>query len=101
MTLNEDDLSKNNNSQNHLNNNHKGRLTVKISEELVEKAKNVVYWTRGKTLAQLIEQALEKEISSLEKKTAIFDDQTGDAIKAKGEPFPERKEDLKAGRPVK
>jgi len=79
----------------------KQRLTVQISDEVVERAKNAVYWTRGLTLAQLTEQALEKALVALEKNTAIFDDKTGNPLKEKGQPFPERAEELKTGRPIK
>ncbi len=77
------------------------RLTIQISEEVLEKAKNAVYWTRGLTLAQLTENALEEALFVLEKKSAVFDDFTGEALKSKGDPFPDRKEELKSGRPVK
>lgn len=79
----------------------KQRLTVQISAHVLERAKNAVYWTRGLTLAKLTEQALEKAIASLEKSATVFNDETGDALKGKGDPFPERKEELKSGRPVK
>jgi hypothetical protein len=82
-------------------NGNKQRLTVQISDEVVERAKNAVYWTRGLTLAQLTEQALEKALVALEKNTAIFDDKTGNPLKEKGQPFPERAEELKTGRPIK
>jgi len=79
----------------------KHRLTVQISSEVLERAKNAVYWTRGLTLAQLTEKALEKAIASLEKSAAVFDDETGEPLKIRGESFPERREQLKSGRPVK
>ncbi len=82
-------------------NGNKQRLTVQISEDITERAKNTVYWTRGLTLAQLTEEALEKAIRTLEKNSVIFDDETGKPLKNKGEPFPNRKEELKSGRPVK
>lgn len=79
----------------------KQRLTVQISENIIERAKNAVYWTRGLTLAKLTEKALEKAIEVLEKTCVIFDDETGKPLKNKGDPFPNRKEELKSGRPVK
>ena len=82
-------------------NRNKQRLTVQISEDIVERAKNAVYWTRGLTLAQLTEEALDKAIGSLEKSSTIFNDETGEALKVKGDPFPKRREKLKSGRPVK
>ena len=80
---------------------NKQRLTVEISEEVVERAKNAVYWTRGLTLAQLTEEALDKAISALEKDSVTYDDKTGRLMKEKGDPFPTRKDELKSGRPVK
>lgn len=80
---------------------NKQRLTVQISEDVVERAKNAVYWTRGLTLAQLTEEALEKAISALEKNCAIFCDKTGDPLKKKGDLYPKREDTLKSGRPVK
>lgn len=80
---------------------NKQRLTVQISEEIIERAKNAVYWTRGLTLAQLTEEALDKAILSLEKNSIIYDDKTGKPMKEKGDPFPTRKDELKSGRPVK
>lgn len=82
-------------------NGNKQRLTVQISSMVIEKAKNIVYWTRGLTLAQLVEIALENVIRSHEENTAVFDDQTGEPLKEKGEAFPGRKEELKSGRPSK
>jgi len=78
----------------------KQRLTVEISEEVVERAKNAVYWTRGLTLAQLTEEALEKAIAALEKSSTVYDDKTGNPLKEKSDPFPKRREELKSGRPV-
>lgn len=80
--------------------NNKQRLTVQISEEIIDKAKNAVYWTRGLTIAKLTEEALKKEIKNLEKDSIIYDDDTGRRLKEKGDGFPHRKEDLKSGRPI-
>ena len=80
---------------------NKQRLTVEISKEVIERAKDSVYWTRGLTLAQLTEEALEKAISDLEKHSIIYDDKTGKPLKGKGDSFPKRQEELKSGRPVK
>ena len=81
--------------------NNKQRLTVQISEDVIERAKNTVYWTRGLTLAQLTEEALENAIKNLEKISVIYDDSTGKPLKDKGDAFPKRREGLKSGRPVK
>lgn len=80
--------------------NSKQRLTVQISENIIERAKNAVYWTRGLTLAQLTEKALEQVLEGLEGGSVIYDE-SGSQLKKKGDRFPERKEDLKSGRPVK
>jgi len=62
------------------------RMTFHLPVELTERLRNAVYWTPGLTLAGLAEQALEAELSKLEKKN--------------GEPFAERPEKLKGGRPI-
>lgn len=61
------------------------RLTVSLPLELLERSRNTVYWTKGLTLAQLLEQALSY---SLDQRERIH-----------GQPFPKRLEDLKGGRP--
>ena len=55
--------------------------------ELFELARDAVYWTPGLTLSSLCEVGLRSEIVNLERK--------------RGEAFPKRAGDLKAGRPVK
>lgn len=65
----------------------KERLTVHLPTPLIERVKNAVYWTPGMTLASLGEQALEAEIERLEQQ--------------RGEPFPQRSEELRGGRPMK
>lgn len=80
--------------------NNKQRLTVQISEDVIERAKNAVYWTRGLTLAKLTEEALEKAVSSLEKDGVTYDEKTGKPLKNKGEQFPQREKELKSGRPI-
>ena len=64
----------------------KQRITVQISENVIERVKNAVYWTPGVTLASLAEEAFAKAVDQLEKK--------------KGSSFPQRKEELKTGRPI-
>lgn len=66
--------------------NHKQRITVQISADVVERVKNAVYWTPGLTLASLAEKAFTKAIDDLEEKREA--------------PFPKRKEELKTGRPL-
>jgi hypothetical protein len=65
----------------------KERLTVHLPVPLIDRVKNAVYWTPGLTLASLAEKSLESTVDAIEKKN--------------GEPFPQRKEDLKGGRPIK
>lgn len=69
------------------NQSKKQRITVQISEDVIERIKNAVYWTPGLTLASLAEEAFAKAVDELEKQ--------------KGECFQERKSELKTGRPVK
>ena len=66
---------------------HKERLTVHVPVELIDRVKNIVYWTPGLTLARLAEEALTREVEKREKE--------------RGEPFPHRTEELKGGRPLK
>jgi len=65
----------------------KERLTVHVPVELIDRVKNVVYWTPGLTLARLAEEALMKEVEKREQE--------------RGEPFPHRAEELRGGRPLK
>ncbi|MBV9455127.1 MAG: hypothetical protein JOZ19_13580 [Rubrobacter sp.] len=65
----------------------KERLTVHMPVELIDRVKNIVYWTPGLTLARLAEEALTKEVEKREKE--------------RGEPFPRRTEELRGGRPLK
>jgi predicted DNA binding CopG/RHH family protein len=65
----------------------KQRITVQISENVIERIKNAVYWTPGLTLAWLAEEAFTKAVDVLEEERKT--------------PFPKRKEELKTGRPIK
>lgn len=65
----------------------KQRITVQISEDVIERVKNAVYWTPGLTLASLAEEAFAKAVDQLEKE--------------RKEEFPRRKEELKTGRPIR
>jgi hypothetical protein len=65
----------------------KQRITVQISEDVIERIKNAVYWTPGLTLASLAEKAFSKIVDELENDREA--------------PFPKRKEQLKTGRPIK
>lgn len=64
----------------------KQRMTVTLPVELLERLRNVVYWTPGLTLAQLIEDAVTDTIAAMERRNH-------------GEPFPRRIAQLKGGRP--
>jgi hypothetical protein len=64
----------------------KQRITVQISEDVIERLKNAVYWTPGLTLASLAEEAFSKAVDALENEREA--------------PFPKRKEELKTGRPI-
>jgi hypothetical protein len=61
------------------------RLTVSLPVELLERSRNTVYWTKGLTLARLLEQALTSTLDQRER--------------LNGQPFGRRLEDLKGGRP--
>src|ERR1035437_2276025 len=63
----------------------KERMTFHLPLEVMERAKNAVFWTPGLTLAELATQALTDAVNRLEQK--------------RGEAFPPRKADLKGGRP--
>lgn len=65
----------------------KQRITVQISQDVIERLKNAVYWTPGLTLASLAEEAFSKAIDTLENEREA--------------PFPNRREELKTGRPIK
>ena len=56
----------------------KERLTVNLPPELIERARNAVYWTPRRTLADLAEEALLKALRRLEKENGgPFKDETG------------------------
>jgi hypothetical protein len=65
----------------------KERATFQLPAELIERARNAVFWTPGATMAALMEAALAHHLDRLEK--------------ARGEQFPPRSAALKTGRPVK
>lgn len=64
----------------------KQRITVQISEDVIERIKNAVYWTPGLTLASLAEKAFSQIVDALENDREA--------------PFQKRKEELKTGRPI-
>lgn len=61
-------------------------ITVQISQDVVDRVKNAVYWTPGLTLASLAEKAFSHAVDALENERKSV--------------FPHRKEDLKRGRPI-
>jgi hypothetical protein len=65
----------------------KDRMTFHLPVRVIDRAKNAVYWTPGLTLADLAAEAIDTAVDKLEKK--------------RGEPFQQRKADLKGGRPMK
>jgi hypothetical protein len=65
---------------------NKQRLTIQLPGDLLDRAKNAVYWTPGLTLASLAEEGLKHVVERVEKK--------------RGSSFPHRKEELKGGRPI-
>ena len=65
----------------------KRRLSVVIDGDVVERARNAVYWSPELTLASLTQEALIAALNELER--------------VRGEPFPAREAHLKAGRPMK
>lgn len=65
----------------------KDRLTVHLPVDVIDRAKNAVFWTPGLTLAGLAETAFLKALERLEKEN--------------GGPFAPRKAELKGGRPMR
>lgn len=65
----------------------KQRVTIHLSVDLIDKVKNAVYWEPGLTLTEFAQQALTKELKRWEKEW--------------GEQYPQRKAQLKGGRPLK
>jgi hypothetical protein len=67
---------------------HKTRATFHLPIDLLEEARDVVYWVPGVTMANLTEEALRREIQRIKE------------VRNDGENFPSREGDLKRGRPV-
>lgn len=65
----------------------KQRVTITLPVHLLERMRNAVYWTGHGTLARLITEALDDAVCHMEE--------------TNGQPFPERLEPLKRGRPSK
>ena len=64
----------------------KVRATFHLPDDVLEGARNAVYWTPGLTLAGLAESALREALRKLEAD--------------RGKPFPPREAELQGGRPV-
>ena len=65
----------------------KERVTFQLPADLIERARDAVYWTPGATMAALMEAALTDHLAKLEKR--------------RGGPFERRGGALKTGRPIK
>ena len=63
------------------------RLTVQLSPGLLDRLRNAVYWTPGTTLAGIVEACISRTLDDMEHE--------------RGNPFPPRREPLRAGRPPK
>ena len=66
----------------------KTRATFHLPINLLEEARDVVYWVPGLTMANLTEEALRREIQRIKD------------VRNDGQDFPTRESDLKRGRPV-
>jgi hypothetical protein len=65
----------------------KERCTFHIPVDLMERARNCVFWTPGLTMGGLAEEGIKKALDAYEKKN--------------GGPFQHRKSNLKGGRPAR
>jgi hypothetical protein len=65
----------------------KERVTFQLPVDLIDRARNAVYWTPGATVAGLMEDALTAHLAYIEQQ--------------RGAPFPPREHALKTGRPIK
>ena len=66
----------------------KTRATFHLPVDLLEEARDVVYWVPGLTMANLTEEALRREIRRIKD------------VRNDGDDFPGREGDIKRGRPV-
>jgi hypothetical protein len=65
----------------------KERVTFQLPVDLIERARDAVYWTPGATMAGLMGHALDVELTRREQE--------------RGQPFPLRTGGIRTGRPVK
>ncbi|PYQ49443.1 MAG: hypothetical protein DMF59_13600 [Acidobacteria bacterium] len=63
------------------------RITLQLSAELVERLRNIVYWTPGITLTAIVTEALRRCVEERETEH--------------GGAFPKRAQQLRIGRPAK
>lgn len=63
------------------------RLSTEIDAQVLDRAKDAVFWTPGQTLAAFVEEALSQEIQR--------------RTDERGEPFPPRTSHLPPGHPVR
>jgi len=63
----------------------KERLTVQLGAEILNRLRNAVFWTPGLTMTRLIEHCIIHAVDGMERK--------------RGRAFPQRFDQLKAGRP--
>lgn len=64
----------------------KEQMTISISKALLDKVKDIVYWTPGTTLSGLVHDCFVNLVIAMENE--------------RGEPFPERGGVLRRGRPI-
>jgi hypothetical protein len=63
------------------------RITLQLSAELIERLRNVVYWTPGLTLTAIVTEALRRCVEEREAEH--------------GGAYPKREQQLRIGRPAK
>lgn len=54
----------------------KKSITVRLPEELLEKVRDIAFWTPGKNLNQVIEEAVLIAVKDTEAKKGIFEKRT-------------------------
>lgn len=65
----------------------RSRHTLHLEDEIMDRARNIAYWTPGLSLSSLTEEAIRREVERMEKKN--------------GGPYPDRESELVGGRPLK
>lgn len=65
----------------------RGRITVQLNAETIERLRNAVYWTPGATLAGIVESCVIEAVDRMEQQ--------------RGDRFPQRERSLAPGRPRK